>query len=274
MTDEAARREVIDVTHVTIRPEPLDGEPCSSYSVGRHGRGALGWNAVLGTRDEREKWRAAGERFDRQVSEAHRAYRAVTHHRVGRHLPGARRRAERAKERFRVELAAAEEQYRPVREEIARRLAVHAEEERRAREERARRWEAERHAEEERKRLRRERQERHRAVGARAVWGWIVDEGGTSVFVHRYDVPPAQPLPTGSRRSESARDARKLEKDLLRLGQEGVPNVVWDQAAREAVVVECSTPEEPTPFEEWWADVTRRRWRSSKEVPPPGPRPS
>ncbi|MFI2430532.1 hypothetical protein [Streptomyces sp. NPDC018693] len=246
----------------------LWGHSYSYYPVGRVGAGNLGTDAVRATDAEREEWRTAAERLRERVAEAERACRAVTHHGLHRYLPGARRRMIRAKERFRAELAAAEGEYLPVRQEIERRLAAHKEEERLARETRRFRWEAEQL---ERRRNFRERQARYRAMAKRAVWGWGVGAAGTTVYIHRHDVPLATPQPLGPRRSEAPLTARDLETDLVRLGQEGIPHAEWDEAAQQAVATECSAPDNPASFEEWWLNVTDLTWRSPKRIPPPRP---
>ncbi|WP_217144901.1 hypothetical protein [Streptomyces sp. AC627_RSS907] len=275
MAGEQERQIVIEVGEMRCYPEPLGRTGYSFHPVGARQGGMLGWNAVRGTAAERDEWRAAGELFRRSVREAEDAYQAVTRRGVGRHLPGARRRKERAAERFRDVLAAAEERYAPVRAEIRRRLALAKEESRREQEERKRRWAAEEAERKERERVRLARAERCHALASRAIWGWLLIGGdGTTALVHRHDVRPAQPLPTASRRSSDPLDAYALASELEELGQgEGLTSVQWEKAARKRVVSECSTPEDPVQFGQWWAEVTSHRWRSPGELPPPSPGP-
>ncbi|MFH8605170.1 hypothetical protein ACH4B8_36250 [Streptomyces flaveolus] len=231
----------------------------------------LGWNAVRGTAAERNECRTAREMFRRSVKEAEDALHTVTRRGVGRHLPGARRRKERAAEHFRDVLAAAEERYAPVRADIKRRLALAKEEARREQEELKRRWAAKEAERRERERVRLARTARCHALASRALWGWVlVGEDGATALVHRLDVHPTQPLPTASRRSSGPLNAYALASELEELGQgEGVTSVRWEKAARKRVVSECSTPEDPVQFGQWWAEVTSHRWRSPHELPPP-----
>ncbi|WP_263167620.1 hypothetical protein [Streptomyces sp. SCSIO ZS0520] len=264
--------QVIGAARVAFTQQPFTGRQLVYYAISSTGpRGSLGWDAVRGLATEWARWQAAEERFHAEVREAWEAYRAAVPEGAARLLPGARRRSARAEERMSRALDEAEERYRPVREELERRLARHEREERRAREERAHHWEAERLAARERERVRRERADRCSALAVRPLWGWRLDESGETAYVHRHDVDPAEAPPAGTRGSTRPWCAYDLEDQLLRLGAEGTRRLVWDQAAREAVVVECSTPRDPMAFEEWWATVTRRRWTSSQLIPPPEP---
>ncbi|MCL7380519.1 hypothetical protein [Streptomyces sp. 35G-GA-8] len=282
MLDDGQRLVVIGVSNSTFFPGPLRGTGCSYYHVGRSHGGMLGWNAVRGTSAEQAEWRAAADRFYGAVGEAENAYGEVVRGRA-RRLPGARRRKERAAGRFHEAMAAAEEDYAPVRAEIERRLAVEEEQARRDREERERRWEAERAEEKARrqaaKALAAARKARCYELARRRVWEWAVVEdearGATEIRVGRHDVRAGQPLPASSRRSERPLTARSLERKLLGLRDElDLTDVRWEQAAMDRVVAECSTPDDPVPFEVWWATVTARHWHSSRQVPPPSPPPS
>ncbi|MFF8882918.1 hypothetical protein [Streptomyces flaveolus] len=270
MAGEKERQIVIEVGELTFYPEPLGRTGCSYHPVGAQQGGMLGWNAVRGTTAERDEWRTASEVFRRSVREAENTYHTVVRKGVGRHLPGARRRKERAAERFRDELAAAEERYAPVRAEIKRRLALAKEEASREQEELKRRWAAEEAKRREQERVRLARAARCHALASRALWGWVlVGEDGTTALVHRHDVRPTQPLPTASRRSLDALNAYELASALEKLGQEeGVTSVRWEKLARKRVVSECSTPQDAVQFGQWWAEVTSHRWRSPHELPP------
>ncbi|MCK8681119.1 hypothetical protein [Streptomyces lichenis] len=271
MAGEGQRRVLIEVGRLTCYPEPLGRTGYSYHPVGHSRSGMLGWNAVWGTPAEEAEWRAVGERFSRAVHAAEDAYRSYTRRRTVRHLPGARRRRERAAELFRAALADAEEGYAPVREEIGRRLAAGAEEARREREEEARRWEAERAEREALRAAAHARHARYHALASRRVWGWAVDGDGAAVLVYRGDLPAGPPPPEAAPRSAEPLTVYGLEEELLALGDEGLTTLRWDLATRESVMAECSVPGDPVAFEEWWAAVTRRRWRSSAEVPPRPP---
>ncbi|MHA4773091.1 hypothetical protein L1085_001155 [Streptomyces sp. MSC1_001] len=273
MAGEKEQRIVVGVGELTFYPEPLGQAGCSFHPV-RDGRGGmLGWDAVWGTAAERDEWRMAGESFRRSVYEAERVYHAATRQGVGRYLPGALRRKERAAERFRDVMAGAEERYAPVRAEIRRRLALAKEEARREREELERRRAAEEAERKERKRVWLARLGRCHALASRAIWGWVlVGEDGTTALVHRHDVDPSKPLPPAVRRSSKPLSAYALASELEELGQgEGGVSVRWETAARERVVGECSTPGDRVRFGQWWTEVTSGRWRSPGEVPPPSP---
>ncbi|MFC9425678.1 hypothetical protein [Streptomyces sp. NPDC056987] len=278
MVDDGQRLLVINVPEVRFYPEPLGRTGCSYHPVGRSHQGMLGWTAVRGTRAEQDEWRAAADQFSAAVREADGAYRAVVRGR-GRHLPGAARRKERAAERFREAAAGAEERYAPVRAEIERRLATEAEQARREREESERRWAGERAEAEARRRVAEARVVRCYDLARRQVWGWAVagdeERGGTEILAYRHDVPTGQPLPASSRQSAQPLSACSLERELYRLREElGLTNVRWEEAAMERVEGECSTPDDPIPFEVWWATVTVRHWRSPQQVPPPPPPPA
>ncbi|MGW0395534.1 hypothetical protein ACWDYJ_32595 [Streptomyces sp. NPDC003042] len=272
MAGEKNRQIVIEVGESRFYPEPLGWTEYSTFRVvGSRPGGMLDRNAVRGTAAERDEWRAAGELFHRSMREAEDVYHAVTRQGAGRYLPGARRRKERAAERFRDVLAAAEERYAPVRAEIRRRLALAREEVRQEREELKRRGAAEEAERKERERVRLARGKRCHALASQAMWGWVlVGEDGTTALVHRHDVDPAQPLPTASRRSSEPLNAYALASELEKLGQgEGLTSVRWEKAACERVVSECSTPEDPVQFGQWWTEATSGRWRSPGELPPP-----
>ncbi|GGT15446.1 hypothetical protein [Streptomyces purpureus] len=230
----------------------VDGLSGSSESLGR--------GAVEGTQEERQQWQAAGRAFQETLLDASRRLHRIR--RRWRRLPGGRRRTERARQEYRERTERATEAYRPVREEIERRLAWHrAEEKRKEAEHQA--W----------RRAYEERQERHRAVGGQEVWGWAVTGEGESaeVIVFRHDVPTD--VPPGGRRSEQPLDARELESALLELAREGVTAIVWDEAARDALVAECAAFDPYPSLDIWWSAVTRRYWRSPQEPPEQRPEP-
>lgn len=271
MASENNRQIVIEVGESTFYPKLLGRTGCSMFQVvGSRPGGMLGWHCVRGTAAQRDEWQAAGELFNRSVREAEDVYHAAVRQR-SRYLPGARRREERAAERFRDAFAAAEARYAPVRAEITRRLALTKQEVRRDQEELKRRGAEEEAERKEHERMKLARSARCHAMATRTVWGWLlVGQDGTTALVHRHDVHPAQPLPTASRGSSHALNAYTLASELERLGQEeGLTSVRWEKAAREKVVSECSTPQDPVQFGQWWTAVTTGRWRSPDELPQP-----
>ncbi|MET9324434.1 hypothetical protein ABZX75_30385 [Streptomyces sp. NPDC003038] len=227
----------------------------------------LGRDLVEGTKGERLRWQAAGRAYRKVISDA-----AVRLYRVRRRtwllrLPGGRRRLERAEAEYRKRTVAATEVYRPVYEEIERRLeAGRAERERRTEE-----WQRQRLEEEVRKRAVRER---YAEVGEKAVWGWSVTGKGAAATarVFRHDVPAFRAPPLTERQSEQPLNARALEEALLGLSEDGVTVVEWEATSCRAVVDECSVPGTRASFGQWWSAVTSRHWPSPEEPPRP-PRP-
>lgn len=169
------------------------------------------------------------------------------------------KRSEQAQRAFAAAVQRAEEEYRPVREEIARRLAEHrAEQEAR---ELARRKEAER------------RRSVLHTVAAQRVWLFTVAEAGSPVFVHRADVPAALALPDSPAESspEGGLTARRLEEHLLRLARDsdGPVEIRWDRAAQAEVERECRAQDVAVSFSEWWHAVARGAWKSTRRGPQP-----
>ncbi|MEV1046251.1 hypothetical protein [Streptomyces sp. NPDC049916] len=170
-------------------------------------------------------------------------------------------------ERLRAALAQAEEDYAPVRGEINRRLTAEAEE----REEQDRRREAEQAERRARQALWRDR---CHELASRRVWCWVVEGGGTSVLIHRCDLPTAAQARGTVHQPVKPLTFYRLEKKLLKLGDEGGTTVRWDQACRDSVVAECSVPGGAESFEEWWAVVTSDGWLRPDTMPrrpPSGP---
>ncbi|MGW0366731.1 hypothetical protein [Streptomyces sp. NPDC002990] len=229
----------------------------------RHGE-PLGRDLVEGTKEERLRWQAAGRAYRKQVGEASAKLHRARGRTWLRRLPGGRRRAERAEAEYRKRTAAATEVYRPVYEEIARRLeAGRAERGRRTEE-----WQRQRRREELRKRAVRER---YAELGEKAVWGWFVTEGpkrqAATARVFRHDVPALRALPSSARRSGQPLTAQALEEALLGLSQDGVAVVEWEAASCKAVVDECSVPGTRASFAQWWSAVTSGQWPSPHEPP-------
>ncbi|GAA0913404.1 hypothetical protein [Streptomyces thermoalcalitolerans] len=170
-----------------------------------------------------------------------------------------RKRSEQAQRAFAAAVQRAEEEYRPVREEIARRLAEHKAEE------------------EARERARREEEARRlsvlNAVAAKRVWLFTVAEAGSPVFVHRTDVPAALALPDSPAESspEDGLTAGQLEERLLALvrGSDRTVEIQWDTAAQAEVERECRAQDVPVSFWKWWDTVTKDLWKDSRQGPQP-----
>lgn len=224
----------------------------------------LGKTAVLGSREEKQAWRAAAQLFELVLLDA----KTQLEGRLGpRWLPGAKKRSARATEWYRDRIRKAEAAYRPVAEEIDRRLAAHAAEQQRKREE-----------EQERLRAEERRRAHYLTVGQQAVWGWVVVREGdtTPVRVFRHDVAPGETVPTSvHRRSERPLSASELEAALLALapgpGQSRL--VIWDRPARQRVVKECAGVEPSARFADWWAVNTVGGWLSPEQIPARAPDP-
>ncbi len=243
-----------------------EGQFFYSYSVDDFtgDSSGLGRNVVAGTEAEQQQWRTAARRHDAAILDANAKLGKAERRRWLRRLPGGRRRLERARQRYREQTDAATQIYRPVYEEIERRLAAHQGQNEEL-ERQLQIWESQRQ----------EQQNRYRSVGRKAVWGWIVIEkrGTSTVWIFRHDVPanPQWSPPEGARRSEEPLTAAGLEKALLSLAAAGVSEITWDAAARQKVVDECSTPDLPARFDDWWQAVTRKHWPTPKKFPAPDP---
>ncbi|MER7722275.1 hypothetical protein ABTX99_36110 [Streptomyces flaveolus] len=176
-------------------------------------------------------------------------------------LPGWRRRiaarSAAAQYVFPERLEQAERAYRPVREEIERRIEEHLT--------------AERAAERADARARQEAYQRRREafleVARQRVWSYAVVtvKQRPAVLAYRLDVTPAHPLPKPSRPRVRPLNAAKLEAALLKALRDGeLSGVRWDPQARAAVEQECRERGEQTIFEHWWQDVSKHWW---EEVP-------
>jgi hypothetical protein len=195
-----------------------------------------------------------------------------------RHWPGWRRRlaeqSEQAQLAFAAAVRQAEEEYRPVREEIARRLAEYRAE-----------LEA---AELERRRERERLRSAMATIAARQVWLFRTGAAGSPVLVYRADVPDALelPAPQAGSSSEDRLSAWQLVEELLTL-QHGSGYTIefqWDEAARAEVERECLALGVSATFWWWWIEVTRHHrmprtdWKDSRcgpqLVPPPPAKPS
>ncbi|MFB7620687.1 hypothetical protein [Kitasatospora sp. NPDC056181] len=264
--------------------------------------------AVACSEAERERWSEAESTFLAAVSRAlevlYRAHggRGATFDLekgtgawntipAPRHWPGWKQRAversEAAQRAFLAEVQRATEAYRPVREEIDRRLA----------EQRAVRQAAE---------LARAREAQQRRalleeVAAQRVWLYEVGEeaaegaegaeegdGPVRVRIFRADLLPAAADPGSADPAAPSREpltASELEKDLYALARaQKAAGIIlrWDDAARAAVEEECLARGVGVTFAQWWREMARHGWSVRHDDPQPippsppgsGPRPS
>lgn len=145
--------------------------------------------------------------------------------------PGLRR----AFDEFRERMRCIDDEYRPVRMEIAAR--THEQEVRRL------------EAEQERAR----RSERIRVVAAHTVWSYRVDENDRVVHVFRAH--------------DSSLDTRALARQLREdYGPAGGYSVRWEQADRAKVEQDSGVD-----FDTWWCAVTPNGWIDSHRIPDPPP---
>ena len=177
--------------------------------------------------------------------------------------PGWRRRvanrSEKAQRAFlaRAELAA--EAYRPVREELDRRL-----EEGRA----ARRAAAE---------ARRREKERRRGVlqemASRHIWVCVDRADASPVFVYRLDAPPPDPVPDLDESGSEPLTVGELEAVLQGSTREGgiQRQIQWDPRAGAAVEEECREQGLDMTFAVWWESVTDGRWKTRTTSSGTGP---
>lgn len=244
----------------------------------RHGWG----EAVSCSKAESERWADAARTYldtlSRALEELHRDHggrRARVEvdlyrgERQWQHLlepfpwPGWRRRvaarSEKAQRAFlaRAELAA--EEYRPVREEIERRIEEACAERRAANV--ARRREAER----QRGVLQR--------VASRRLWVCVDRADASAVFVYRFDVSPSDPVPDLARSRSKPLAVRDLEAVLQESTREdGVQRQIqWDPRACAEVEKECREQGVDITFAAWWESVTQRRWTTRRTSSGTGP---
>ncbi|MEO3752511.1 hypothetical protein, partial [Streptomyces sp. B6B3] len=224
-------------------------------------------DAVPATQDEHREWTAASRWYQAAVHAAEAELARVT---AGWHrrLPGGRPRLDQARLRHHALTAAATAAYRPIHEEITRRLAAQEAEQRRhleaLRREQVRSLRrAQRHE--------RELRRRYQAVAAQPVWGCLLSPttGGTAAFVYRHDVPPTDRPPANvTRHSRERLTAADLEDLLLFLhGHLRVTTIVWESAARRRVADETATDRLAGSFDDWWLTITRRHWPTPTAFP-------
>jgi hypothetical protein len=256
-------------------------ESVEAYRAG-HGRG----DPLRCSQAERERWEAATrdclDALSRALEDLYRAHggrvgkakvdlytggRSWSHIPGPRHWPGWRRRlaerSEQAQLAFAEAVRRAEEEYRPVREEIAGRLAEYKAEQEAA--ELARRREAER------------RRSVLHTVASGQVWLFGTEAAGSPVLVYRADVPTALELPDPEAGSSpgTALTARRLEESLLALARDSghTAEFRWDEAARDEVERECRALDVSVRFGQWWREVTQGVWKDTSHGPQPVPPP-
>ncbi|MFJ6659491.1 hypothetical protein ACIQNG_24530 [Streptomyces sp. NPDC091377] len=226
-------------------------------------------DSVAATREEHGAWLLATRRFQETVTVTERERAAAQTSPRNRFLPGGTRRRAEAAERCHAELRAAVRAYQPVIAEIERRRLAERAERRRRQEELAGRW---RERAEREQRQRREQARLHLTVAAQAVWGWTLTERGgeRTVWVHRYDVPPAARPGDAVRSSREPLTAAALERKLKALAKEARPGRLgcrWDERATMRVARECAVGDLAGNFALWWAAVTHSYWDSPSEIP-------
>ncbi|WP_067173179.1 hypothetical protein [Microtetraspora niveoalba] len=192
---------------------------------------------VPGTKDERTQWKTAARRCREEIAATRREFRARWGPSSGRGvrwtrrvpLAGHRRRADRR-------IRAAVEAYRPVQDEIRRRLTEE--------------W--------------RKREEIFAAEAAREVWRYAVK--ADSVIVYRDDVRPEVPLPKRASRSRPRPvDGWTLASTLRSLrSDEGIKRIHWDVAACAEVELACGD----VSFFVWatWVDIPGRPGRRKAQA--------
>jgi hypothetical protein len=150
--------------------------------------------------------------------------------------------------------------YRPVREQIERRLEQFAAEVAERREQYENRDSASGPRAERRAGVLRE-------VAQQNAWLYAIGDGAV-VWVWRDDVapdPPIQLAPVG----HEPQDAYELETELLRLHREMPRRIVWDPRAQAAVGQACLDRGEKATFAQWRAALASGQWDTSTS--PTGP---
>ncbi|WP_406110745.1 hypothetical protein [Kitasatospora purpeofusca] len=286
---ENVRLDVAGIGGAAFRPDPSAALPerVEVYRV-LDGRG----EPLPCTPAEHERWELAAVaclgRLSRALEDFYRAHGGTTveidlvtgrgiRYGIGRprRWPGWERRAAersaRAQHVLALEVGRAVEEYRPVRAEIALRVA----------EERA----ARRAATEAEQRAARHRRTVLDELALRRVWHHRSAGPGEPVLVRRVDLPGPDTATAGSDGSltddQEPMTARELADALnaLAVRAESPVDIRWDERARAATEADCLTREVRLTFLEWWHDLAGPGWRTGPDGPapafvPPGQRSS
>ncbi|MFD4908836.1 hypothetical protein [Kitasatospora purpeofusca] len=276
---EKVRLDVAGIGGSAFRPDPSAALP-EQVEVYRVREG--GGSPLPCTPAERERWELAAVaclgRLSRALEDFYQAHGGTTvvidlvtgrgiRHGIGRprRWPGWERRAversARAQHVLALEVGRAVEEYRPVRAEIALRVA----------EDRAARWAAT----EAEQRAARHRRTVLDELALRRVWYCGGAAPGEPVLVRRVDLPGPE-AETGSSGASVTEDqepltARELADELnaLAVRAESPVDVRWDERARAATEAECLAREVGLGFLEWWHDLAGPGWRPGPDGPAP-----
>ncbi|MFD0279617.1 hypothetical protein ACFVHB_37795 [Kitasatospora sp. NPDC127111] len=241
-----------------ISPSWGEAVPCSEAERGRWEEAARAYLTTL-SRALEELYRAhggsaAGVKVD--LVDGSGFWRVLG---APRWWPGWKRRAversERAQRAFVAEAERAAEAYRPVREELDRRVAEQREVRRQAR-------------------LALEREARRRRavleeVAARRVWRYVVE--GEETAVVRVGRAGPEPAEFSAAEPQEPLTARELEEALFAVARErgATAQFRWDEGARAVVEEECRAGQVEVTFGQWWREMTWYGWADG----PFGPRP-
>ncbi|MEK2493334.1 hypothetical protein WN990_27640 [Kitasatospora purpeofusca] len=282
---EKVRLDVAGIGGSAFRPDPSAALP-ERVDVYRIRKG--GGEPLPCTPAERERWELAAVvclgRLSRALEDFYRAHGGITvvidlatgrgiRHGIGRprRWPGWERRAvkrsARAQHVLALEVGRAVEEYRPVRAEIALRVA----------ENRAARWaatEAERRAARHRRTVLDE-------LALRRVWRFRSAAPGEPVLVRRVDLPGAG-AGAGAGAEAGSSDASLMEDqepltareladalNAVAVRAESPVDVRWDERARAATEAECLAREVGLGFLEWWHDLAGPGWLPGPDGPAP-----
>ncbi|WP_433353775.1 hypothetical protein ACQP25_10000 [Microtetraspora malaysiensis] len=201
----------------------------SVWNAGTAGVNREDVECVPGTKEERAQWKMAARRCREEIAATRKEFRARWGPSSGSGVRWTRR-VLLARDRRRADrrIIAAVAAYRPVQDEIRRRLAEE----------------------------RRKREEVFAAEAAREVWHYVVK--ADSVIVYRDDVRPKVPLPKRASRSRRRPvDGWTLASTLRSLrNDEGIKRIHWDVAACAEVELACGD----VSFFVWatWVDIPGR----------------
>ncbi|MFC5667701.1 hypothetical protein ACFP3U_32650 [Kitasatospora misakiensis] len=252
------------------RGEPL---PCSPAEHERWEVAALACLARLSRALEDFYWAHGGTMIEIDLATGRGSRYGIVR---PRRLPGWERRvterSARAQQILALEVARATEEYRPVREEVALRVAEASAARRAALEAEAR--------------VTRHRRAVLDELALRRVWRYRAAGAGEPVLVRRVDLPDTSDTPdAGEDQLPDGREpltGRELAEALNALTTQAAESPVelrWDERARAATEADCLAREVRITFLEWWCDLAGSRWLAGPEGPravfvPPGTRSS